>query len=70
MAAYFSLFLVVVTLGSGVIWMLDALIWAPKRKQKLAIAQAADTNISEGGRKGEGGKQIKRERESRKARYG
>ncbi len=47
MAAYFSLFLVLVTLGSGLIWMLDVLLWAPKRKQKLAIAQAADANISE-----------------------
>ncbi len=47
MAAYFSLMLVLVTLGSGFIWMFDALIWAPKRKKKLALAQAADANISE-----------------------
>ena len=47
MAAYFSLILVLVTLGSGLIWMFDALVLAPKRQQKLALAQAANQEISE-----------------------
>ncbi|MCG9720056.1 signal peptidase I [Shewanella sp. Isolate7] len=47
MAAYFSLILVLVTLGSGLIWMFDALVLAPKRQQKLTLAQAANQEISE-----------------------
>ncbi|MDX1280631.1 signal peptidase I [Shewanella colwelliana] len=47
MAAYFSLILVLVTLGSGLIWMFDAFVLAPKRQQKLAIAQAGQADISE-----------------------
>ena len=41
MANYFSIFLVVLTLTSGAIWLLDALLWAPKRKEKIAIATAS-----------------------------
>lgn len=47
MAAYFSLILVFVTLGSGLVWMVDALLFAPKRREKLALAQATDANLSQ-----------------------
>ncbi|MEZ9820905.1 signal peptidase I [Shewanella sp. 10N.286.45.A1] len=47
MAAYFSLILVLVTLGSGLVWMADALVFAPKRREKLALAQAAEAELSE-----------------------
>lgn len=47
MAAYFSLILVLVTLSSGLIWLFDALVLAPKRQQKLAMAQATQADISE-----------------------
>lgn len=40
MANYFSIFLVIVTVASGLIWLADSLLWAPKRKQKLALARA------------------------------
>lgn len=40
MANYFSIFLVVLTVGSGLIWLADAILWAPKRKEKVAIARA------------------------------
>ena len=41
MAGYFAIFLVLLTLASGLIWLLDALVLAPKRQQKLALAQSA-----------------------------
>ena len=41
MAGYFAIFLVLLTLASGLIWLLDALVLAPKRQQKLAGAQSA-----------------------------
>ncbi|WP_298768435.1 signal peptidase I [uncultured Shewanella sp.] len=47
MAAYFSLILVLVTLFSGLIWLVDARLFAPKRRQKLALAQAATAELSE-----------------------
>ncbi len=47
MAAYFSIILVLVTLGSGLVWMADALLLAPKRREKLALAQTVDADISE-----------------------
>ncbi|GIU17860.1 MULTISPECIES: signal peptidase I [unclassified Shewanella] len=47
MAAYFSLILVLVTLSSGLVWMADALFFAPKRREKLAMAQAAQADLSE-----------------------
>lgn len=47
MAAYFSLILVLVTLCSGLIWMADAMLLAPKRREKLAMAQAVDADLSE-----------------------
>ncbi|WOT04337.1 signal peptidase I [Shewanella youngdeokensis] len=47
MAAYFSLILVFVTLGSGLVWLADALLFAPKRREKLAMAQAENVNLAE-----------------------
>jgi len=41
MAGYFAIFLVVLTLASGLIWLVDAAVLAPKRKQKLAAAEAS-----------------------------
>lgn len=41
MAAYFAIFLVVITSGSGLIWLVDAMVYAPKRKLKVQDAQAA-----------------------------
>ena len=41
MASYFSLILVIVTVVSGLIWMMDALVFAPKRKQRLQAAGVA-----------------------------
>ncbi|WAJ72410.1 signal peptidase I [Catenovulum adriaticum] len=40
MASYFSVLLFVLTLSTGLIWLIDAKVWAPKRKQKLAAVQA------------------------------
>jgi len=40
MAGYFAIFLVVLTIGSGLIWLLDAVLLAPKRQQKLAEVAA------------------------------
>lgn len=36
MANYFSIFLVILTVASGLIWLADSLLFAPKRKEKLA----------------------------------
>lgn len=47
MAAYFSIILVLVTLGSGLIWAVDAMLWAPKRRERLAVAQATEATITE-----------------------
>lgn len=41
MAGYFAIFLVLLTLASGLIWLFDALVLAPKRKVKLAQAEVA-----------------------------
>lgn len=41
MAGYFAIFLVLLTLASGLIWLIDALVLAPKRKVKLAQAEVA-----------------------------
>ncbi|MFY8272968.1 signal peptidase I [Pseudoalteromonas sp. SSDWG2] len=41
MAGYFSIFLVVLTLGSGLIWLVDHLVYAPKRKERIALAEGA-----------------------------
>ncbi|CAM3765881.1 signal peptidase I [Rheinheimera salexigens] len=41
MAGYFAIFLVLLTLASGLIWLLDAWVLAPKRQQRLVLAQSA-----------------------------
>ncbi|MGO2365243.1 MAG: signal peptidase I [Pseudoalteromonas sp.] len=41
MAGYFSVFLVLLTLGSGLIWLIDHFIYAPKRQQRLALAKSS-----------------------------
>ncbi|HAY94748.1 MAG TPA: S26 family signal peptidase, partial [Shewanella sp.] len=40
MAAYFSIILVLITLISGLIWLVDVLVFAPKRRESLALAKA------------------------------
>ena len=48
MAGYFAIFLVVLTISSGLIWLFDALVLAPKRKQKLAaVAAQTQTPLSD-----------------------
>ena len=39
MASYFSIFLVVVTLSCGLIWLADKYVWAPKRRLAVETAQ-------------------------------
>ncbi|MFT6898401.1 MAG: signal peptidase I [Paraglaciecola sp.] len=39
MANYFSLFLVVLTVASGLIWLADSFMFAPKRKERMVVAQ-------------------------------
>ncbi|MEZ8186423.1 signal peptidase I [Shewanella sp. 5S214] len=46
MAAYFSLILVLVTLVSGLIWLIDVVFFAPKRRENLLVAQANSTQLS------------------------
>ena len=46
MAAYFSIILVVATLATGLIWLYDVLFLAPKRREKLALAEAGG-NVTE-----------------------
>jgi signal peptidase I len=41
MAGYFAIFLVLLTLASGLVWLLDALVLAPKRQQRLVLAQTS-----------------------------
>jgi signal peptidase I len=41
MAGYFSVLLVLLTLGSGLIWLIDHYMFAPKRKERIALAQGA-----------------------------
>ena len=41
MANYFSLILVIVTALSGLIWLLDGLVFAPKRRARVASINAA-----------------------------
>lgn len=47
MAAYFSIILVLVTLISGLIWLIDVLVFAPKRRESLALAKASQANLTE-----------------------
>jgi len=41
MAGYFSVFLVLLTLGSGLVWLIDHFVYAPKRQARLALAQSS-----------------------------
>lgn len=41
MAGYFAVFLVVFTLAMGLIWLIDAKLYAPARREKIAQVQAA-----------------------------
>ncbi|MGX9462743.1 signal peptidase I [Shewanella sp. A14] len=47
MAAYFSLILVLVTLVSGLIWLIDVVFFAPKRRENLLVAQTNSSQLSE-----------------------
>ncbi|MFQ3190542.1 MAG: signal peptidase I [Paraglaciecola sp.] len=38
MANYFSIFLVALTVASGLIWLVDSLVFASKRRERMAIA--------------------------------
>ena len=42
MANYFSLILVALTLVTGLIWLVDSLVFAPKRKARLQAAATAE----------------------------
>lgn len=46
MANYFSIFLTILTVATGLIWLVDALVFAPKRKARFA-AEGADTSLSD-----------------------
>ena len=51
MANYFSIFLVIVTVASGLIWLADAFLFAPKRKERLAVAkQNGDLSVAAEGK--------------------
>lgn len=41
MAGYFAIFLVVITIVTGLIWFIDARFFAPARKERIAVAQAS-----------------------------
>ena len=41
MANYFSIFLVFLTISSGLIWLVDSLMFASKRRERMAIAAGA-----------------------------
>jgi len=45
MANYFSIFLVIISVVSGLIWLVDSILWAPKRKQKIAVALAGTNGV-------------------------
>lgn len=45
MANYFSIFLVIITVASGLIWLTDSIFWAPKRKEKIASARANTNGV-------------------------
>lgn len=40
MAQTFSIFLVILTVATGLIWLVDSLVFAPKRREKVAAGQA------------------------------
>lgn len=45
MANYFSIFLVVLTVASGLIWLVDSLMFAPKRRERSAISRSTQSDI-------------------------
>jgi signal peptidase I len=47
MANTFSLILVLVTLVTGVVWVLEKLVWAKKRQQKVADVQGQTNGLSQ-----------------------
>ncbi|MGJ8682065.1 signal peptidase I [Paraglaciecola sp.] len=47
MANYFSIMLVIVTVTSGLIWLIDSLLFAQKRQDRMAIAGNAASGTSE-----------------------
>ncbi|MGB0893659.1 MAG: signal peptidase I [Parashewanella sp.] len=47
MAAYFSIFLVIITLVSGLIWLTDVLLFKPKRMAALALAVTTEALTDE-----------------------
>ena len=47
MAAHFSLILSIITLVSGLIWLIDATMFAPKRRKNLALAEAKQSDLSD-----------------------
>lgn len=47
MANYFSIMLVIVTITSGLIWLIDSLLFAQKRQDRMAIAGNATSGSSE-----------------------
>ena len=47
MANYFSLILVLLTLTTGLVWLVDSMVFAPKRKARLqALAKAEGANFA------------------------
>lgn len=44
----FPTILVLLTFATGVIWGLDALMWAPKRRERLAVLRGSGEAVSEG----------------------
>ncbi|ASO29971.1 signal peptidase I [Vibrio anguillarum] len=45
MANTFSLILVIVTLVTGIVWVLEKLVWAKKRQQKMAAIEAQTNGL-------------------------
>lgn len=47
MANTFSLILVIVTLVTGIVWVLEKLVWAKKRQQKIAAIEAQTNGLDD-----------------------
>ncbi|WP_047691500.1 signal peptidase I [Vibrio sp. ZOR0018] len=47
MANTFSLILVIVTLLTGIVWVLEKLVWAKKRQQKMAAIEAQTNGLDD-----------------------
>ena len=46
MANYFSILLVALTVASALIWLIDSLMFAPKRRERLAVASNTQSSTS------------------------